>query len=253
MVQIYGSSDIGLVRPNNEDVYKVLKEHLFFTLADGMGGHNAGEIAAKEAIDTLCTSIKYILEKRKSQNFKTHEIILNLKRSIDNANRKVFSLGNMIKSYQGMGTTLCCMHIYKHKLFYAHVGDSRIYLFRNNKLTQLTKDHSFINDCTNAQLIKKISKEKNIKNIITKAIGTHLNVEPSISITNILSDDIFFMCSDGLSDYLHKNEISEILFKTPSIEVASEKLIETAKKNQSSDNITVVMLKIPKNYETNIS
>src|SRR3989344_5484784 len=135
-LSVFGLSDIGICRPNNEDVWVAMPEIGFFALADGMGGHQAGEIAAKEAIDHLSHSIKSL---KKSDPL---EQMLELKSSIEKANSWVYQLSQEEEELNGMGTTLCCLMWLEDVIIYAHIGDSRIYRLRNQKLELLTQDHS---------------------------------------------------------------------------------------------------------------
>lgn len=141
-IESFGHSDIGTVRPNNEDVIAHLPKHNFYVVADGMGGHKAGEVAAKEATDELCSIVSVNLNPKNplTQN----EIVSHLQKAISAANKKVYFLGQENLQYKGMGTTICCAYFYKDTVTYAHVGDSRIYLWRQNSIRQLTVDHSLI-------------------------------------------------------------------------------------------------------------
>lgn len=132
----FGLSDIGVSRPNNEDVWTSLPEIGFFALADGMGGHQAGEIAAKETIESISKSAKAIKSKD------CMELIIELRSAIEKANKWVHELGKKSQTLSGMGTTLCCMIWTESAIVYAHVGDSRIYRSRGKKLELLTQDHS---------------------------------------------------------------------------------------------------------------
>lgn len=243
-IEIYGTSDIGHVRPNNEDVWAALHEYRFFTIADGMGGHKAGEVAAKEAVNHVCQ----LLSKNFSINqhiLTANQIMSHIRLAIIEANHRVFSLGQNNESLNGMGTTLCCLCIYEDKALYAHVGDSRIYHFQNNQIIQLTKDHSLANKLRNKGLMTADQTlPRSYKNVITKAIGTNPKIEPSISSTNISSQDYFILCTDGLSDYVSNDEMKEIIINSNSTKKISEKLILEAKNNGSTDNITVLTIKV---------
>ncbi len=237
-VESFGISDLGLVRNNNEDVFHSVPLHQFFVLADGMGGHNAGEIAAKEAVYHLSTSVcQFFASKQKDlslfDTFPSH-----LHHSIVKANLWVHELSEQKKELSGMGTTLCCLLLHQNSLIYAHVGDSRIYRFRK-KLEQLTEDHSLLSPEEKAE--KSRSSEKHI---ITRAIGTGPEVEPDISISALQPNDIYFLCSDGLTDFVSDSELTEILQKHPCIKTASRRMIEAAKNKGGSDNITVLMIKV---------
>lgn len=220
VVESFGISDLGLIRGNNEDVFHEIPMHRFFVLADGMGGHNAGEIAAKEAVHHLSSSICQIFSQQEIE-----DVPLHLHQAIVKANGWVHQLSEQKKEFCGMGTTLCCLLLHQSSLIYAHVGDSRIYRFRRT-LQQLTEDHS------------------SAKHLISRAIGTAPNVEPDISIADIAIDDIYFLCSDGLTDYVSDTELTEILTKHSCIKTASRRMIEAAKNKGGSDNITVLMIKI---------
>jgi protein phosphatase len=219
-VESFGISDLGLIRGNNEDVFHEIPMHRFFVLADGMGGHNAGEIAAKEAVHHLSSSICHIFAQKEIENIPSH-----LHQAILKANGWVHRLSEQKKEFCGMGTTLCCLLLHQSSLIYAHVGDSRIYRFRST-LEQLTEDHS------------------SSKRFISRAIGTAPNVEPDISISDIALNDIYFLCSDGLTDYVSNTELTEILRNHSCIKTASRRMIEAAKNKGGSDNITVLMIKI---------
>ena len=240
----YGYSDIGKTRNKNEDIIATLPSHNFFAIADGMGGHQAGEIAAKEATSEVCQSITKLLNP-KEETFSQDQIVNHLKLAITEANKKVFSLGQNNLKFKGMGTTLCCLYLYNNTVTYAHVGDSRIYLFRNKKLKQLTKDHSLAHELKSSN---KTEKNKNIspyyKNIITKAIGTTEIIKPEINFETFYPKDLYFMCTDGLSDFLLKDEIVDILKNLKSKKSAVEKLIDIAKKNGSRDNISLLLIEI---------
>lgn len=235
-VESFGISDLGLVRTNNEDVFHEIPRHSFFILADGMGGHNAGEIAAKELVHHLSTSVCQFFslpENNVAQAFPSH-----LHKAIMNANLWVHQLSEQKQELCGMGTTLCCMLLHKHHLVYAHVGDSRIYRFRN-KLEQLTEDHSLL------PASQKSSPHPTPgKHIITRAIGTSPNVEPEISMSTLEPNDIYFLCSDGLTDFVSDDELSHILSTHSCIKTASRRMIEAAKTKGGSDNITVLMIKV---------
>lgn len=245
VIESYGLSDIGIIRPNNEDVIATLPSHNFFAIADGMGGHQAGEVAAKEATDELMASVMDLLNKRHPEPLSQKQIISLLSTAIEKANKKVFIMGQENSSFRHMGTTICCLYFHNHWMTYAHVGDSRAYLFRNNKLIQLTKDHSLVAELWSGENISTNERlQLPYKNIITKAIGTNINITPSINIEEYFVKDRFLMCTDGLSDYLSSDEIAHIIQTSPSNKLAVKKLIESAKNNGSRDNISSLLIEV---------
>ena len=233
-----GLTDIGLSRPNNEDVWVALPELGFFALADGMGGHQAGEVAAKEAIDQLCLELQAHWVDQKV----THPVE-RLRRAIEKANQRVYEKGRNTQSLSGMGTTLCCLYCTEDSIVYAHVGDSRIYRYRNRLLQQLTQDHSlFAKWLSTDRKASECETPYPYKNVITRAIGTCKRVVPEIAVDTLQSGDLYILCSDGLSDALTIQDIEKIIERSENLDIAAARLIEKAKIKGSSDNITVLLI-----------
>lgn len=215
-------SDIGLVRKNNEDMARALPHYRFYTLADGMGGHNAGEVAAYEAVNFLCHSIEETYLSR-VEPWETDELFKLMHLHFENTNTWVHHLGRKYKRYQGMGTTLCALLFSNDYLIHAHVGDSRIYSFKKGILSQLTTDHALS------------------KNTLTQAIGTSLKVVPQIELVPIEPGDLYLMCSDGLTDMIDDALITQILERQGPISDKATLLIQAAKAAGGADNVTVVL------------
>lgn len=244
----FGHTDQGLVRQNNEDAWGEVVELGLFVLADGMGGHKAGEIAAREAVSTLCRMMRKALAHRHTMGIK--ELARVLKNAIEHVNASIYKLGHADEQLRGMGTTLCCVQFHHDGVIYAHVGDSRIYRLRKKKLDQLTSDHSLVRELIDlGQINEKQIPEFLYKNIITKAVGTEPNVEPSVHTCDIVDKDLYLMCTDGLTDLLKKEEIESILNHAPSIREATKTLINAAKERGGYDNITVVIMKVQEIHE----
>ena len=242
-LESYGISDIGLVRQNNEDVWCILPELSFFALADGMGGHNAGEIAAREAISQLC---KILTEKMKTYDTgpSAERIASDLGQSIREANAWVYKMSGTDEELRGMGTTLCCFLLADRQLIHAHIGDSRIYHY-NGRLSQLTLDHSLRSELiASGRLDEQTAPMFAFKNVITRAVGTSAQVEPEIGIHPVNADDIFFLCSDGLTDHVSSREMQAIIQQSESIQEAADTLVNTAKIKGGNDNISIVIVKV---------
>ncbi len=233
-----GISDVGSTRTNNEDVWVTLPEIGFFAVADGMGGNNAGEVAAKETIDSLVSSVKNLHKKT------TLELITEIRSAIEKANRHVHEMSSQNKSYQGMGTTLCLLMRTKEAIIHAHVGDSRVYRLRNKKLSLLTQDHSlFAKWLATGKLAEKCETPYPYKHVITRAIGGSGKANPEIAVATLQEGDVFFLCSDGLPDVLSLTEMEEILNDTSLLQKSAHELIEKAKIKGGSDNMTIVMVR----------
>lgn len=244
----HGLSDIGLSRPNNEDVWIAKPDLGFYAVADGMGGHQAGEIAAKEAIEELALSVQIILSSAPKQ---TPDLVIALRAAIERANRKVFELGTTTRTLAGMGTTLCCLLCCSDAVIYAHVGDSRIYRYRSGKLTPLTRDHSlFARWLAMGRIAEECATPYPYKNVITRAVGTTRRANPEIAVASYSPGDLFFLCSDGLSDVLTENEIEKILERSENLTLSANRLIEKAKIKGSHDNITVLLVQYPQDEGT---
>jgi len=227
-----GLSDIGLTRPNNEDVWAAIPEKGFFALADGMGGHQAGEVAATVAVEELCKTIQT----------SSSDPLLTLRLAIEKANQKVYEKGQKNQTLAGMGTTVCCLYWTESVVIYAHVGDSRIYRFRNNKLEQLTEDHSLFAKWLSQGQSKTCATPYPYKNVITRAIGTSKQVIPEIALATYEPNDLFILCSDGLTDALPFQDMEKILERSDQLDTAAARLIEKAKIKGSNDNITVLLI-----------
>ncbi len=236
-LQYYGLSDIGGSRIQNEDVWAALPECGFFALADGMGGHKAGEVAAQETIDFLLEYIK------KTSHEDILELMIEMRHGIELANQHVYRMGSKIQKYHKMGTTLCCIWWKNETIIHAHVGDSRIYRFRDNKLELLTKDHSLFAEWLSKG--KESSTPYPYRHIITRSIGNTKKANPEIALASYFPNDTFFLCSDGLTDVLSLEEMENILKNASDMETSSHILIETAKRKGSSDNMTVLMIQRP--------
>lgn len=242
-VSSYGISDIGLVRLTNEDVWAQMLEEKFFILADGMGGHSSGEIAANETVVHLCQFIKSLFRQLPLPDLEA--LKEKISQAIVSTNRWVYELAAKETEMQGMGTTLCLALVYKKYLIYANVGDSRIYQVRRGRMTQLTHDHSL-----RAELIAKgeldevLASSFPYKNVITRAIGTQSSVLPELNSCPVELNDIYFLCSDGLTDRLNDKQILRIIRKNKNIKEASEELIQEAKNQGGDDNITILIFKI---------
>ena len=225
----FGITDIGLRRQNNEDAFAILEEKRFFILADGMGGHEAGEVAALTALESLCEAVQ------NSSSMSLEKTCSFLRTAMHKANLHVLDKAHTYPEYRGMGTTLSCFLLTEHHLIYAHIGDSRLYRYRN-RLHQLTQDHS----------LRKRSHSPTIlyrnHHIITRAIGTHRVLLPDMGVIPIHSDDLFLLCSDGLSDYVPENTLSDILGSPIPLEEKGKTLISSALEKGGRDNITLLLV-----------
>ncbi|MFY7842422.1 MAG: Stp1/IreP family PP2C-type Ser/Thr phosphatase [Rhabdochlamydiaceae bacterium] len=242
-IESTGYSDIGCFRENNEDYWDEYPAKQFYILADGMGGHQAGEVASQMSTKELINGIKKInLEKLSAE-----QAIEELKKLVIQVNQKIYNIGKSHFELRGMGTTLCCLLFKEEQAILANIGDSRIYLYRKH-LQQLSKDHSY-----QQELILKFgdsyphSFKQLHKNVITKALGITPYVEPNTKSFLVESDDIYLLCSDGLTDYVENKQIEKVLADHNSLEEAKMTLIELAKNNGSRDNITVVLLRVVSN------
>lgn len=240
-IESIGMTDVGLVRENNEDVWaELIKEHCFI-LADGMGGHQAGEVAAQKTVDLLSDYIKAIFEAKKTTPEEVSDL---LRRAIIDTNRRIYQLSLEKREYQGMGTTLCVAFIHSPYLIFAHVGDSRIYRIRHQKIERLTRDHSLKDELiSKGELLEEDAPFFPYRNIITRAIGTQPLADPEVQTTLMDPQDIYFLCSDGLTDNLLDREMLEIILTAPTLKKAAETLIQKAKNKGGADNITVVMFR----------
>ena len=243
-LESYAKSDIGLVRGNNEDSFRELENEKFFILADGMGGHKAGEIASSKAVDYMCRSV---------QNFfintqhlpKIEELKNHVAKFIENTNLWVHHLSAQEPKYQGMGTTLCSILFFEKSIIYSHVGDSRIYRFREGSLQQLTDDHLAIRHRKGILTTRQSTNEVSYtRRVLTRAIGTSLEVVPDVVKEIAKRGDIYLMCSDGLTDHVSNEAIAGILASNESLQQIGDSLIEKAKQGGGQDNITLVLVRI---------
>lgn len=243
-----GLSDIGQIRENNEDAWKAIPEKNVFVLADGMGGHSAGEIAAQESVD------RYESLVQKKNKLTTENAKLFLSNVIQEVNSFVFRLSRRDRELYGMGTTLCSVLFVDQAMFFAHVGDSRIYQYRKGKLSQLTEDHSLVQELLDlGELNTRQAKEFTQRNVITRAIGTEISVEPTVDFREIQFGDLILLCSDGLSDLVSNREIERILGLSASIEQKVELFVQSANRRGGNDNVTAILLEVNKDASQDLS
>ena len=227
-------SDAGNVRELNEDYASFIEDERFkiYLVADGMGGHNAGEIASKLAVKSI---IRYLLEHSEEDE----NILLN---AVKYANNEIYEISQKNDKCKGMGTTITGCFIKGDMIQVVNVGDSCCFSIKDNEIKKVTKDHSWVQELIDAGAItEEEGRVHPKKNIITRALGTNSSVK--IDIFNIYKSEssMFLLCSDGLSNEVRKEEMIEIVNKCKDFNEACEKLVDLAKSRGGKDNITVLL------------
>ena len=237
-MKIYAMTDVGRRREVNQDYVYVTDRPIgpfpnLLTVADGMGGHKAGDFASSYTVNVLKDELK------KTPMDKPEEILRSV---VSIANHKLIEAASRDIKLEGMGTTLVAATVVGNTLYFANVGDSRLYLI-NDKIRQLSKDHSLVEEMVRLGGIKaEEARNHPDKNIITRAIGARDTIEIDFFHEELKSGDLILMCSDGLTNMLEDEEIGRIL-KTPgTIEERAERLIDAANQNGGRDNIAVILI-----------
>ncbi|EPX62898.1 Protein serine/threonine phosphatase PrpC, regulation of stationary phase [Cystobacter fuscus DSM 2262] len=252
-IEVAGHTHVGMKRNHNEDNYLILPEENLCCVADGMGGHSSGEIASKIAVDELAEFFRMTAKDQdatwpfkmdKARNYDENRLATGIKL----ANKSIYEKASHETKYKGMGTTIVSVHFTKDSAYVGHVGDSRVYFFRQGVLRQLTEDHSLLNDYLKA---KKLTPEEieNFphKNVIVRALGMKELVQVDVTKVEPQQDDIFLLCSDGLSGMVTDPEIQELLARTDELEKACSQLIDLANAAGGTDNVTCVLARFHAN------
>ncbi len=244
VLDVYGASDIGCTRSLNEDsfcIYGFEQNQVpgFCVLSDGMGGHNAGEVASQKTVQFMAEGLMDAM----NGNVKP-TLPKELYGAVRTANDKVYKMADSDQSQQGMGATLVTAVIVPDIAYIANVGDSRAYAFRGQELLQISKDHSVVEEMVaNGSITRDEARVHPQRNIITRAIGTDPTVEPDIFEYDYLPGDCLLLCSDGLSGMVDDNEILEVLKNQTDAEQMVTALIDLAKEKGGRDNITAVCIR----------
>ena len=242
MMRFAAKSDRGIVRQINEDSFNIIAGYpgipVSFVIADGMGGHNSGDVASKMAVDAVSRNL---LQFPQSIN-EEYEINSIIQKIMKEANLEVYNASNENEAFFGMGTTLIVAVIYNKKLIIGHVGDSRVYVLRNGEMIQLTIDHSFIEELIkNGSLTRDEAENHPNRNIITRALGCSEDIDVDTYFIDMKENDIFIICTDGLTNMLGENEIKDIIENAGDAEIACNTLVESAIEKGGEDNITVIL------------
>jgi len=246
-----GLSDVGLQREHNEDSFVVLKEYDLFVVADGMGGHRAGDVASRIATETISEFFRTTANEDITWPFhfdtNLSEEENRLLTGIRVANRQIFERSTRSRECHGMGTTVvgAMFSPKKGRMYIGHVGDSRCYRVRGGDIRLLTRDHSLINDYLLAMPdLTDEQKNELPKNVITRALGMQDHVVVDLQHDDPLPGDVYILCSDGLSGMVSDDEIRLIISGTSDIREACRRLIQRANDRGGEDNITAILIKI---------
>ncbi len=244
VASVGAKTDLGRVRENNEDKFEfyvpededtLARKGAFYAVADGMGGHAAGQIASELALKTVI-----------GQYFGENSLSIegSLRSAVQAANAVIHSAAQAIVERNGMGTTLTALVIRGEDVFVAHVGDSRCYRLRGGKLTQLTEDHSWVGEqVRRGGMTRDEAEQSPFKNIITRSLGNFLTVEPDIFQDELCEGDIYLLCSDGLTGEVSDNDIKNAL-KNGDPSKAAWDLVQLALENGGRDNVTVLIVAV---------
>lgn len=242
-LDIYGLTDEGLVREHNEDYISWIPETGLVLLADGMGGHNAGEVASELAVTSVTDALEEVLSPDVTNScdidFKeaVHEAVIY-------ANDEINQHAKTHPECTGMGTTIVMALFHNSSVILASVGDSRIYRFRKGELKQVTTDHSLVQEMIdNGYMSEEEALNSTNRNLITRALGIAEDVNVDVVEHETEKDDIYLLCSDGLSDMITDEQIFSSLVKSrQDLERASEDLVELAKEHGGHDNVSVILV-----------
>lgn len=244
-VQVVVKTDLGNIRTNNEDAVLFKKaddslkgKGMMLLVADGMGGHLAGEVASGMAVESVSETYFH--------QSKGNNVADILKQAFIIANKKIFQSASNNEQYKGMGTTCTVLVIEGKKLFYAHAGDSRAYHFRNNALRQISNDHTYVQELVNAGTISLEEADTHPqRNILTNAMGTkpEIKVDAAQYDIELAYGDRLMVCSDGLYDYFHAKELEQILSGEQLTSIA-DFLLGEAKRRGGHDNISFILAQL---------
>jgi protein phosphatase len=250
MLEAHGQTDVGRRRKLNEDNFLVETETNLYAVCDGMGGHNAGEVASKMASESLQSFIQK--SHREKEITWPYGLDVNLsfdgnrlKTALKLANKKVYKAADNREEYTGMGTTAVAALVTGSTMTVGSAGDSRCYLLRDGKLTQVTKDDSWVSAAWAEGILNADEIERHpLKNVITKAVGAKETIEIEVSETQLQNGDVVLICSDGLHGMINDEEILRILVApAASLQETAGKLIDAANEAGGKDNVSVVLLR----------
>ena len=238
-MRIYSATDVGQKRKMNQDYVFATADPVgnlpnLFVVADGMGGHNAGDYASSHAVTSMVEEI------RQDADFNPVKVI---RHAIECVNTEILTQAQQDEKLRGMGTTIVAATIVGHYAYVANVGDSRLYLV-NQQILQVTKDHSLVQEMVRmGEINAEQARNHPDKNIITRAVGTSDHVEADFFEVEITADDTILLCTDGLTNMVRDDEILDIIKKYDNAQAATMQLVKEANANGGRDNITVMIIK----------
>ena len=242
MIQVGFKTDKGKRRENNEDSLFVMQEQNIYVVADGVGGHNSGQLASITAVKVISEYFKTNPIKKNQDEVAFKDYFLQCFRDV---NAIIYHMANTSLENVGMATTAVLLNLSDDKAYLANVGDSRAYIIRNGQLNQITEDHTYVNELFKEGSITRAEAEAHPqKNMITRALGGEENILPDFFQLETYKNDIFILCSDGLHGEVSSDEICRIVTEANSMNGLSTDLVNLANSNGGSDNITVICLKI---------
>ncbi|HEX3928096.1 MAG TPA: Stp1/IreP family PP2C-type Ser/Thr phosphatase [Gemmatimonadales bacterium] len=232
-------TDVGVVRSGNEDAYLMASDRGLFIVADGMGGHAAGEVASDMAKNIIAESFQPV------RGMSDDEIMAQMVGAIRSANEAIFRRTLTEHDKRGMGTTTTVLNLLPRRYLIGQVGDSRAYLLRGGVLTQLTKDHSYVQEQVDAgRLTPEEARVHPYANVITRCVGSSSDVVPDLYVGTLEPDDLLLLASDGLTGMLDDADVREVMANELDLEAKVDGLIAGANRRGGLDNITTVLVRI---------
>ena len=254
VLEIVSATDPGMVRSHNEDSVAADAANGVVVLADGMGGYNAGEVASGMATTVIITEMQQVMTKVQPYEIdeKTGQQVAArmVREQVLKANTSIYQAAQSQPQYAGMGTTLVVSLFYDNRVLVAHLGDSRLYLMRDGRFSQVTRDHSLLQEQIDSGLITpEQAKHAQHKNLVTKALGIDPSVEPEIHEYPTKPGDLYLLCSDGLCDMVEDEDIA-LAVQTfgNNLKMAASHLVQMANDNGGRDNVSVILVRVLREY-----
>lgn len=252
-LEIVGYTDTGRVRSHNEDAIHCDAERGLAILADGMGGHNAGEVASGMATTWLATELGMQIDRARARANDTmftrvdpEATARSVRDEVLRANTAIYQAAQSQPHYTGMGTTLVMTVFFDNMMLVAHAGDARLYRLREARLERMTRDHSLLQEQMDSGLLSpEDARLSTNRNLVTRAVGIDAMLEPDVHCHDVFANDIYLLCSDGLNDMMEDELIETTLRQSPdNLDASAKQLICLANDHGGRDNVSVILIRI---------